>query len=144
MRTQSVKRSGWSAEARAALGEKVRQRHAERAIPLINRFNDKWMPEPNSGCWLWMGNTGRQGYGEIKIRCKSFLAHRVSWELINGPIPKGLKVCHHCDTPACVNPDHLFLGTQNDNINDAISKNRIKRINGKWIKMRKTPVYQKV
>lgn len=76
------------------------------------------------GCWIWTGNFNAFGYGRIGNNGKRELAHRFSWVLHYGPIPKGLIVCHHCDNTACVRPDHLFIGTQQDNMDDMISKNR--------------------
>lgn len=73
-------------------------------------------------CWIWRDTNKR--YGEVKFRGKKHLAHRFMFELINGPIPKGLNVCHHCDTPKCVNPNHLFTGTHRDNILDSVKKGR--------------------
>ncbi len=77
-------------------------------------------------CWLWTGpGSGPKGaYGGITINKKSLKAHRVSWELENGPIPDGLCVLHKCDNPKCVNPEHLFLGTKKDNTQDMIQKGR--------------------
>jgi len=94
-------------------------------MTLQERFDNKWMPEPNSGCWLWLGAYHRQGYGNITVDSRSQLAHRVSWFLHHGfmPDPK-IKVCHRCDLPSCVNPDHLFLGSQLDNMRDCFSKGR--------------------
>lgn len=98
-----------------------------RAIPIRERFEEKYIPEPNSGCFLWLGTTNKDhAYGRIrgdKSR-KMLLAHRVAWELYCGPIPDDLKVLHKCDNPPCVNPDHLFLGTIPDNVADCVSKNR--------------------
>lgn len=90
---------------------------------LKNRFEKKIMPEPNSGCWLWMASINK-GYGHLRYKNKIVLAHRLAYELYKGPIPKNTCVCHKCDTPSCVNPDHLFLGSKKDNTNDMLSKNR--------------------
>ena len=79
------------------------------------------------GCWEWLGHkTGRKGnyYGNMVVDGKKTLAHRLAYELTFGPIPKGLFVCHHCDNPICVRPDHLFVGTALDNSRDMISKGR--------------------
>jgi hypothetical protein len=92
---------------------------------LEDRFKNFVMPEPNSGCWLWMGGENRQGYGQIgNGNGKDVRAHRVSWEIHYGPIPDGLDVLHKCDNPPCVNPQHLFLGTPQDNMDDCCKKKR--------------------
>lgn len=76
------------------------------------------------GCWLWLGAPTTWGYGKIRRDGQYVAAHRASWELHNGPIPDGLFVLHRCDVRLCVRPDHLFLGTQADNVHDAMSKGR--------------------
>ena len=86
-------------------------------------FVDRNDSDPSS-CWRWIGNRlGDNGYGRFKSE-KLLLAHRVSYEIANGPIPHGMKVLHRCDNPACVRPEHLFLGTLRDNTNDMVSKGR--------------------
>lgn len=80
-------------------------------------------PEPNTGCWLWLG-TIKGGYGNVAFCGRTMRTHRLAYELTHGPIPSGLCVCHRCDTPSCCNPDHLFLGTPNDNNQDKIRKGR--------------------
>jgi hypothetical protein len=75
-------------------------------------------------CWLWTARHTRKGYGMFKQGSLDRLAHRVAWEEVNGPIPPGLCVLHKCDNPPCVRPDHLFLGTQADNIADRDAKGR--------------------
>lgn len=84
----------------------------------------------SASCWLWTASTTQAGYGQIQARrisSRPLLAHRVSWELRNGPIPAGQHVLHKCDTPSCVRPDHLFLGTQRDNNRDRDTKGRTAR-----------------
>lgn len=93
--------------------------------PLKERFDAKWMPEPNSGCWLWTASVDPMWkYGCILVNGKPERAHRVSWRLYRGEIPAGICVLHQCDTPECVNPDHLFLGTTQDNTIDMLKKGR--------------------
>ncbi len=80
--------------------------------------------EKTAYCWPWKLAKPR-GYGMFKVRRdESVRAHRMAWELTNGPIPEGMLVCHRCDNPACCNPGHLFLGTHQDNMDDRNSKNR--------------------
>ncbi len=96
---------------------------------LQERFDEKYIPEPMSGCWLWTAHCQPNGYGAIeRFDGISLLAHRVSWELHFGPIPTGLCVCHKCDVKSCVNPNHLFLGTHADNVADKVKKNRQSRL----------------
>jgi len=92
--------------------------------PLAERFWEK--VHVSSGCWIWLGSRKEKGYGSIGLfgNGHSARAHRVAWLLSNGEIPIGLCVLHRCDTPACVNLDHLWLGTNFDNTTDMISKNR--------------------
>lgn len=88
------------------------------------RFLEKVMPEPNSGCWFWTGSLDENGYGFFRVDRKMARAHRVSFELFCQPIPEGLNVLHSCDTPCCVNPDHLRLGTHSDNMKDRSARKR--------------------
>lgn len=93
-----------------------------------------------SGCWLWTGGRVQTGHGQITIGGKgstNISTHRASWILHFGPIPPAKSVLHRCDIPNCVNPDHLYLGTQADNMRDMVSKGRSLR--GARNPMRKSP-----
>lgn len=97
-----------------------------RVYAPVARFWEK--VRRTDGCWLWTGAKMPSGYGSASVgRQKHQSAHRASWEIHFGAIPPGIQVCHHCDNRLCVRPDHLFLGTPKDNIQDMISKDRHSR-----------------
>ena len=85
-----------------------------------------WSHVDKSGnCWLWTAARDWHGYGSFRFPDRCVKAHRFSYELHFGPIPPGMFVCHHCDNPPCVRPDHIFVGTQSDNMRDASQKGRL-------------------
>lgn len=87
-------------------------------------FMARATPEPNSGCWLWLGAVTLKGYGHLKIRPRDWAAHRLAFTVFVRSLNEGEFVLHKCDTPACVNPDHLFTGSQADNLADMGRKGR--------------------
>lgn len=97
---------------------------------LWDRFHDKFVPDPNSGCWLWTGAAKELGYGVIGLGHRgdgTAKAHRVAYQLYKGDIPQNMNVLHSCDLPCCVNPAHLRLGTLSDNSQDCVSRGRHRR-----------------
>ena len=98
---------------------------ARPRIPIDQKISEKVIKIPESGCWIWIGSITNHGYGTMTLgRNKNISAHRASYELKHGPIPDGMLALHHCDIKCCVNPDHIFLGTQQANMDDKVCKNR--------------------
>lgn len=94
---------------------------------LVERFNVKWILNNITGCHEWTACHLPNGYGAIQYEGKKLSAHRVSWQLHNGEIPEGMHVLHKCDNRRCVNPEHLFVGTHQDNMKDRSQKGRAAR-----------------
>lgn len=109
---------------------------------LEKRLFASYEVDESTGCWNWTGSL-RVGYGVIGDKKKSLGAHRVSYELNKGPIPEGLVVCHSCDNRRCINPEHLWLGTQKDNMQDCARKGRIVTHEGDRFKHGNTPYNSK-
>ena len=108
----------------AMYGERPPRKPRPPRVPDEVRF---WRHVKKSdGCWEWTAGNNGHGYGwATRYRQLSVAAHRFSWEMHFGPIPPGLIVCHHCDNPPCVRPDHLFVGTYKDNMQDCVRKGRL-------------------
>ena len=98
---------------------------------ILAKNGDSGTSDPDA-CLLWPGSRTDKGYGRILDQKRPKYAHRVAWELVNGPIPSGVIVCHACDTPACVNVRHLFLGSNQDNTDDRMSKGRFTQRNRRF------------
>jgi hypothetical protein len=93
-------------------------------MALVAIIAERSMPEPNSGCWLWLGTIDAYGYGVFRMMGSQIKAHRASYQAFRGDIPAGMLVCHRCDVRSCVNPDHLWIGTNQDNLRDCFAKGR--------------------
>ncbi len=90
----------------------------------MDRFWSKVNIKGKDDCWEWTAAKSKKGYGRFKVDGKLVSPHRFSYELENGEIPEGMFICHKCDNPPCVNPDHLFVGTGSDNMKDCYEKGR--------------------
>jgi hypothetical protein len=106
--------------------ESLRRGHS-KSCGHSQKLEDKFLShiEKTDYCWNWKGAISSHGYGSFIVDKKNKMPHRISYELFKGQIPEGLYVCHSCDNIKCVNPDHLFVGTQKDNMKDCINKKRM-------------------
>jgi len=111
-------------------------------LSLAERIAQHSRPDPVSGCHAWTASL-THGYGNLQVAGKLKKAHRIAWEVANGPIPAGMMVCHRCDNPGCVNVEHLFLGTAQDNMTDKMAKGRHRPARGSkcpWAKLTESDV----
>lgn len=102
-----------------------------RLVPDKAWLQSKVQINPDTGCWIFTNkgapsSVPNKAYGRYQTGRKSYMAHRRAYELYHGPIPEGMLVCHRCDNPKCCNPEHLFLGTNEDNTRDALVKSRLR------------------
>lgn len=93
-------------------------------LDVWKRIELNTIPEPNSGCWLWAGATTKAGYGLISVKNKRNYVHRLSYQINCHEIPENMCILHKCDTPSCCNPDHLSIGSIQDNNSDMVKKRR--------------------
>jgi len=98
----------------------------KKGLPLKQKLYSKIIIDEKTDCWNWQGGKNNIGYGLIRDGKRMRTTHRVSYELNNGQIPTNLVVCHKCDNPKCINPDHLWVGTRKDNTQDMMKKGRHK------------------
>jgi len=119
-----------SLKGRKQTADHIAKRMAGRTLSDRDLILRNVSPEPTSGCWLWTGVVNGWRYGRLGANRRERQAHRLSFRAFVGDIPSGLNVLHRCDTPECVNPDHLFLGTLADNVRDCIAKGRHKAPSG--------------
>jgi hypothetical protein len=115
------------------MSAKNKRKGASRNQHQIIPIKDRLLRRRNitdTGCWEWTGHIMKKGYGQIGFMKKVILVHRASYETFVGKIPNGMFVCHKCDNPKCFNPNHLFVGTSQDNINDMVRKGRQRSLKG--------------
>jgi hypothetical protein len=132
----TIRRVRWSTLIDGKNGSKScgclkREIQKARHKPLSERFWDAVEVGPRNDCWEWRNYRNALGYGVIGVGGKPKLAHRIAWELSNSKaVPNGALVCHKCDNPACCNPSHLWLGSNNENMQDMVSKGRSRSLRG--------------
>lgn len=121
---RSRKRKYCSRHCSASATQNFNVKSTSTSTTSRERFFDNIFPEPNSGCWIWMGSLAKRDYARIYINRKEYVGSRFSYEIHKGKIPTGMVVRHSCDNTCCVNPDHLLVGTQRDNATDMVIRRR--------------------
>lgn len=103
-------------------------RFRSKYAPMITpqEYIERSVVKDDAGCWIWQRSKQKRGYGTMQFKGKTMQAHRFSYQTLVGQIPEGMLVLHRCDVPLCINPEHLFLGTDEDNLNDCYAKGRRK------------------
>jgi len=107
------------------------------------RLTEKSVWDESIGCLEWSGHRNKHGYGRLRVGGRKVLAHRAAYAEWVGPIPDGMLVCHKCDNRSCINPEHLFVGTDKDNVQDAIRKDRIDPVQRAKERWEKCPTLRK-
>lgn len=106
---------------------RVTQDKLDQATDISEVYADRIQIDPITNCWLWLNSQNGIGYGLVTVDYKHYYAHRLAYQISYGKIPKGMNVLHKCDVRNCCNPQHLWLGTQKDNLQDAAKKQRLYR-----------------
>ena len=113
-------------EARRAKAIRFRANSLRVSTEVIERLEAMSIPEPNLGCWLWLGEVHDSGYGRISLKGRMRFVHRVAYAAWVAPIPNGQRILHRCDQPTCINPEHLYAGSAGDNFTDMVRRGRAK------------------
>ena len=114
------------AEYRRVKAARFRANSLRVPAAVIERLEAMSIPEPNLGCWLWLGEVHDSGYGRISLKGRMRFVHRVAYAAWVAPIPNGQRILHRCDQPTCVNPGHLYAGSAGDNFTDMVRRGRAK------------------
>jgi hypothetical protein len=109
---------------------------------MVARFRAKMKVNKKTGCHEWQGCRHSNGYGQLRCETVLYYAHRLAWELAHGDVPRGIYVLHKCDNRRCVNPKHMFLGTQADNIADRVAKKRKIGVGAEFTPWRPVPAWR--